>query len=204
MIHDLTLKLHPQIPVYPGNPELTFTPHNQLPQDSSNITLVQFGTHTGTHIDAPLHVKAGDIPVDQIPLETLVGTCRILDLSHVTDAVRIEHLQPYDIQPGERILTKTHNSIRGWDTFYDDYVYLHGDAADYLADIGIILYGIDYFSVKQRGSKDTRPHDSLLNNGIPVIEALDFSRVEEGTYNLTALPLPLQGLDGSPIRAILT
>ena len=203
-IHDLTLKLKPGMPIYPGNPSLQFTPHQTIPQDSSNSTLVSFGTHTGTHLDAPSHVRNDDITIDQIPLKTLIGPCRVLDLSPVTDAVKIEHLEPYNIQPGERILTKTHNSVRGWETWYDDYVYLDGDAADYLAEIGIILYGIDYFSVKQRGSKDHRPHDSLLNIGIPVLESLDFSQVGEGTYNLTALPLPLEGLDGSPVRAILT
>ncbi|MDO8590750.1 MAG: hypothetical protein Q7R65_02090 [bacterium] len=109
----------------------------------------------------------------------------------------------HKVKKAERILVKTRNSLRGFDKFYDDYIYLNGDAADYLAELGISLFGIDYFSVKQRGSKDQRPHTSLLSKNIPIIEGLDLSQVPAGNYTLVCLPLKFTGIEGGPARVIL-
>jgi arylformamidase len=89
------------------------------------------------------------------------------------------------------------------DAFYEDFVYLDPEAAGYLAEKYVSLLAVDYFSIKQRGSSDNRPHTALLSAGIAILEGVNLKDVDPGTYELIALPLSLNGIDGSPCRAIL-
>lgn len=200
MLIDISLPLYEGMITYPGNPPVEMewqkTPNTYL-------TKLKTGTHAGTHIDAPRHVREGDTTVDQVDLERFLGPCRVLDISGAKESVTIGDLEPYDIQQDERILLKTNNSERGFEEFYDDYVYLDGDAADWLSDIGVMLVGIDSLSIKKRGGKDQRPHESLLHAGIPIVEGLNLAGVKEGAYTFIGLPLRLRGREGSPIRAVL-
>ena len=107
------------------------------------------------------------------------------------------------VKSGERILAKTRNSKEGFALWRDNFVYLDGDAADYLAEIGIKLFGIDTWSVKQKGSKDNRAHISLLSKDIPILETIDLSKVVEGEYFLVCAPLKISSVEGAPARAIL-
>jgi arylformamidase len=85
-----------------------------------------------------------------LPLDIFIGPCRVLDYSREGgEAVTKEFLESKKIKKGERILLKTKNSLRGFNEFYDDYIYLDGDAADYLSQLGIILVGIDALSIKK-------------------------------------------------------
>lgn len=201
-IIDISLPLDQNTIVYPGNAPIKIDSF----KSSSGLTYLSnlsFGSHTGTHIDAPRHVDEAGLGVDKIDLKRLIGVCRVLDFTSSKESIKKEELVQKNIQKGERILAKTSNSNRGFNTAYDDYVYLSPEGAQYLAEIDIQLFGIDYLSVKQRGSKDNRPHTELLDKGIPIIEGIDLSQVKEGGYHLIALPLRFVGLDGSPIRALL-
>jgi arylformamidase len=199
-IIDISLTLNKNTIIYPGNPKVNIKEKKGKTSIDSEITI---GSHTGTHIDAPKHVFPDGDGIDKIPLEKIIGECRVLDFADAEDSVKISDLERHDIKAEERILAKTKNSSRGFNEFYDDYVYLDGDAAEYLAQKRVTLFGIDYLSVKQRGSSDTRAHTELLKNDIVIIEGLDLSQVEAGKYFLIALPLKFTGLDGSPARAIL-
>ncbi|MFC1640865.1 cyclase family protein [Patescibacteria group bacterium] len=199
-IYDLTLPISTQMMRYPNTPLVKF---HQFRGRTSVSHLVHVSTHTGTHVDAQSHVRTGGQNIENIPLEKLVGPCRVLDVRGANEAIRIADIEKYHIKRGERILFRTKNSGRGFVKFKPKYIYLDGDAADYLAKIGIALVGIDALSIKKRGSDDTRPHDSLLFKKIVILEGLNLSQVPAGKYELTALPLPLKGLDGSPARVIL-
>lgn len=199
-IIDISLPVHPGMVIYPRNPRVSFrwvrTPHSWLTQAA-------LGTHTGTHIDVPRHVFKNGWGVDKAPLEKLVGPCRVLDLTRAKDVIRREDLLLHRIKKGERILAKTRNSRLGFKKFHRNYVYLDGDAAEYLAKEKIALFGIDYLSVKQRGSADNRPHTALLTAGIPIFEGLFLRKVKPGKYFFVGLPLKLMGRDGAPARVIL-
>lgn len=186
--------------VYPNNPPTRIT---ELPRGTTAHSIIEMGTHNGTHVDAPRHVSEKGKGISKIPLAQFVGNCRVLDLAKVKESIKIKDLEPYKVKKGERILVKTSNSKRGFKKFYDDYVYLDGDAADYLAKKGITLFGIDYFSVKKRGGKDQRPHTSLLKKGVVIFEGLDLSKVMPGTYTFIGFPLKLGNVDASPARAVL-
>lgn len=199
-IIDVSWPLEPGIAVYPGNPELRITPQMGKTSVHSQIAI---GSHTGTHIDAPRHVFARGKGIDAVSLDMLVGPCRVLDCTQAKVAVTVADLSSQRIARGERILVKTKNSRLGHQVFYTAYVYLDGDAAEWLAARRIKLFGIDYLSVKQRGSTDNRPHTALLGRGIPIVEGLDLKNVKPGRYQLVALPLKFVGLDGAPARVVL-
>ena len=199
-IIDISLALEEGMITYPNNPEFKIQSFQDL---TSAHSVIEMGTHTGTHIDAPRHVFKNGKGVSRIPLTAYVGKCRVLDLSMVKESITINDLKKYRIKKGERILVKTRNSTRGFKKFYNDYTYIDGDTADYLAEKGIILFGIDYLSVKKRGGSDHRPHTSILKKGIVIFEGLDLSKVSEGVYTFIGLPLKLGNIDGAPARAVL-
>ncbi len=201
-IIDISLSLHKGTIVYPGNPSIAIE-EMQSATGGSVISKITFGSHTGTHVDAPQHVIRGGESLDQIPLETFVGNCRVIDCTKDEMSVKRETLESQNIQKGERILLKTTNSIRGFETFYDDYIFVSAEATEYLAQQEVSLVGIDYLSIKQRGSKDNSPHTNLLEKNIPIIEGVDLSKVEAGEYFLVLLPLKFMNIDGAPARVIL-
>ena len=201
-IIDISLPITTGTIVYPGNPSIEL---EEIKSETSGsvLTKITFGTHTGTHIDSQKHVVNGGKGLDSIPLETFIGQCRVIDCTADVESVKVETLQKNIIQKGERILLKTNNSNRGYEEFYDDYIFVSPDAAKYLADTGVALVGIDYLSVKQRGSKDNTPHTYLLEKNIPIIEGIDLSKAEAGEYDLVILPLKFMNIDGAPARAVL-
>jgi len=201
-IIDISLPITPDMPVYPGT-AATQIKQVRSASGSSILSEITMTSHAGTHIDAPSHALLDDQGIDSLALELFYGGCRVLDLTHCTVAITEDDLKQHDIQTGERVLFKTSNSLRGFDEFYDDYVYLDSQAARYLGELGIKLVGIDALSVKQRGAQDNTAHTALLSQGIPIIEGLNLSPVEPGEYTLSALPLAFKGIDGSPTRAVL-
>lgn len=205
-IHDISLDLNNDTIVYPNNVPISIETHAKMPEASTHLSKIIMGTHSGTHVDAPMHAVVGAPSLDQIPLEIFVGEATVFDMSHrkAGEAVMISDFEERGgVKEGQRILVKTSNSERGFKEFYDDYVYLDGDCADWLTDKKIKLFGIDYLSIKQRGSDDHRPHTSLLEAGIPIIEAVNLKDISEGTYELYCLPLKFKGVEGGPVRAIL-
>ena len=202
-IFDISVALDSKTVIYPGNVPLEISAHHEMPEHATHLSKIVMGSHTGTHVDAPRHAVLNGVPLDAISLETFIGPCRVLDCTESVGAIKIAELKKAGVKSGERILVKTKNSLLGFEKFRDDYIYLDGDAADYLASLGIALFGIDYFSVKQRGSPDQRPHTSLLAKNIPIIEGLDLSQVPAGSYTLVCLPLKFIGLEGGPARVIL-
>ena len=200
-IIDISLPLNEQTIVYPGNP--FFSMEKIQSPGGSQLAKISFGTHFGTHVDAPAHVFASGKNVDELSLDNFIGPCRVLDASECAEVVSKNFLEKFNIRGGERILLKTKNSERGYEEFYKDYVYLAGDAAQYLADKNVKLVGIDYLSVKQKGSPDNTPHTVLLKKNISILEGINLNKVEQEEYFLIAAPLALIGADGSPARALL-
>ena len=139
-----------------------------------------------------------------MPLDAAIGQARVIEI-HDPESVKPEELEPHHIQQGERVLFKTVNSIRGWqtDTFLEDFVYISQEAARYLAAIGVQTVGIDYLSVGGYMKDAVETHLALLEAGIWIIEGLDLSQVGPGTYDLVCLPIKITRSDGGPARAIL-
>lgn len=201
LIIDISLPLNSKTVIYPSNPEMTI---ESLKSASGNfLSKITFGSHTGTHIDAPSHAVRGGKSIDQIDLERFIGPCRVIDCTASKVSISLEDVKRSRPKKEERLLFKTSNSKRGFEIFYEDFVFLSPEAAAYLATSEVALVGIDSLSIKQKGSPDNTPHTALLSKGIPILEGIDLSQVSPGDYYLIVLPLRFTGLDGSPARAVL-
>lgn len=204
-IIDISLPINNETVVYPNNPAVLIETVTKIPQASSQLSKISFGSHTATHIDAPAHTIEGGAFIETYSLESFIGECQVFDFSYLNpgELIKISDFEKFEIKSGDRILVKTSNSNRGFAEFYEDFVALDGDCADWLAEKNIALFGIDYLSIKQRGSSDNRAHNSLLNKKIPIVEGLNLKEVSAGKYQLFCPPLKLDGLDGAPARAVL-
>jgi len=195
-ILDVTRPLSADAVVYPGDQTPRFRQSDQGRYLVSNLSM---SSHSGTHIDAPVHyLKCGDT-IDTVPLAHLIGRCRVLDVSDAGSTITAGDLKGR-ISNTERVLFKT--TFSGMNYFIEDYPSLTIDAARLITKSGIRCVGIDSPSIEMFACDGT-VHRELLGHGCIVIELLDLSCAAEGDYDMVALPLRLQGLDGSPARVIL-
>jgi arylformamidase len=203
-IIDVTVPLSAALPTFPGDPpfQMDFT-HRIAEGEPYNVARLSLGVHSGTHVDAPYHFLADGSTVDQLPLEILLGKCRVVDMQE-RDKIERPDLEAEDLRDDIRILLKTRMSgqLRRPE-FQENFVYLTPDAAHYLVQAGIKLVGIDYLSIERFGSLDYAAHHALLGAGVVIIEGLDLSEVEPGEYDLTCLPMLIAGADGAPARVVL-
>ncbi|MHB0866676.1 MAG: cyclase family protein [Thermoleophilia bacterium] len=204
-IIDISVPVYTGMVFYPGDPGAVVEPVNRIAQgDVANISQLTLGSHTGTHVDAPHHFKNSGLTVDRLPLKVLIGPARVVDLTACADFISRRDLEVVGADGAARILLKTVNS-RLWaqPEFSRDYVSLADDAADYLAETGALLVGIDYLSIERYKSEDFHVHHALLGAGVTILEGIDLTGVEPGDYELVCLPLKIMDGDGAPARAAL-
>ncbi len=205
---DISFPLDNNIAIYPGNPPFCIELVQDIDcGDSSNVSRIMMGSHTGTHIDAPSHFFADGLKIDDLSLERMNGRAKLVDATGI-NAIDSIFLESVSIEADDIILFKTDNSLR-WtcDNIFDEYVTLTYDAADYLSKKGIKLVGIDYLSIETpriRRMAGKSIHKTLLKNGILICEALRLKNVSAGEYYFHCLPLCIRGADGCPVRACLS
>ncbi len=204
--YDISLTISPSLPTWPGDPSVVLERVDKIEDGSNaNVSRIEMGVHTGTHVDAPYHFLAGGKTVECLNLNLLTGRAYVLHLPDV-NTITAGVLEKAQIPPRtRRVLFKTRNSNH-WknqeNQFQTDFVALSADGAEYLIRRGVKLVGVDYLSVAP--FKDSRPtHEILLSAGVVIVEGLDLSGVTQGRYTMYCLPLKLAGSDGAPARAIL-
>ncbi len=208
-IYDLSVALSDDTPTYPGDPAIQISEWLTLTGgDSANVSLLHFGAHTGTHVDAPAHFLQGAARVESLPLEILVGEADVIEVPEgayvIDEAFVTKNCKPKTA----RVLFKTRNSTFWKEQraqFRADYTYLDSRAAAKLVEQGTKLVGIDYLSVEKFGSNSFKTHHVLLSNNVIIVEGLDLGVVPAGRYELICLPLRIRGGsgDGAPARAVL-
>jgi arylformamidase len=200
---DISQTLQEGIAVWPGDPEFRMSRVSQI-QDGkgANVSAFQMGTHTGTHLDAPLHLDDAGSGVEGIPLHQLIGPARVFEFNS-DDGVRASDLASLDLQGITRVLFKAAAGEMPESLFNRNYVFLHEDAAEYLAEQGIVLLGVNAPSVDAWNNESLPIHQILLKHKIIILEGLRLGSVPPGDYELICLPLKLAGCDGAPVRAIL-
>lgn len=196
MIYDITRDLSADAILYPGDIRPRF---REIDNGQYRVTEMTIGTHSGTHIDAPSHYLEGGRTVDQIPLDVLAGSARVLDCSDVETVIGPGSLAGR-LRGVRTLLLKTWFSRR--EQFDPGYPALSLEAADLIVEAGITCLGTDAPSI-EAFSGDGSVHRRLLGSGTVVLELLDLAAVPEGDYHMVALPMRLAGADGSPVRAIL-
>lgn len=206
-IYDVSLPILAGGLIYPGNPAIAITPQQALSRgDSSNVSRLEFGSHTGTHVDSPKHFFDDGAGVDAIGLDLMMGPARLLAFGDAVTSIGEAELAAHDLAGVTRLLLKTRNSrwlATGSAEFHPDYTYLAPDGAEYLVRLGVRLVGVDYLSIEQFHSGHHRTHRTLLEQGIVIVEGLLLNEPPAGDYHLRCLPLRLAGLDGAPARAVL-
>ncbi|HOR01628.1 MAG TPA: cyclase family protein [Anaerolineae bacterium] len=206
-IIDISVALQHGLVVWPRERPLDVQRVSHVETGGANVSELCLSSHTGTHVDPPLHFVAGGRPVDQLPLDVLVGPADVLDLTHVSAAITAADLEtarlPADCR---RLLLHTRNS-QHWeraDTAFDEgYVGLAADAAAWVVARGIQLVGIDYLSIEPFNLPGHPVHHTLLQAQVVILETLNLTGVAAGRYQLLCLPLRIAGGDGAPARAVL-
>lgn len=203
---DISFPYYDKMAIYPKNPQYVCKKISDMQKnDACNVSKIEMGTHTGTHLDAPAHFMQNGMTIDQIPLERINGKAKVLRINETV--ITRWCLEKYQIEKGDIIIFRTENSdVFEGTRVLESYVTLDYEGAQYLVDKKVRMIGIDYMTIERpRHLREygRNVHKILLGNGIPVLEALDLKGVEEGEYVLLCCPLKLWGSDGSPVRAVL-
>jgi arylformamidase len=204
-IIDISVPLLPGMAIYAGDPHLSLERVASLDEGATaNVSRLDMGVHTGTHIDAPIHFLPDGAAAEHLALETLIGPAQVVDATAGTGHLDAATLASLEITVGvERVLFKTRNSAL-WESgrFETGFIGLTADGAEWLVARGVQLVAVDYLSVAPYGDP-TPTHRALLGAGVVILEGIDLRGVEPGPYRLICLPLRLVGSDGAPARAIL-
>lgn len=198
-MYDITGEIFEGMAVYKDKPEKQ-PKINQLTNGYVTETRMEMDVHTGTHIDAPLHMKVDGETFESISLDKLVGKCKVLDLTASENGISKSELEEFELEKEDFVLFKTKNSFD--DHFNFDFVFLAEDGATYLSELGIRGVGIDALGI-ERSQEGHPTHKTLFAHDIIIIEGLRLKEVEQGEYFMVAAPLKLVGTDASPARVML-
>ena len=174
--------------------------------DGFTLSKLSLGSHSGTHVDAPMHFIRDGSSIDKLPLEPFVGPARVIEIPDSVQSIDAAELNRHDWQNSQRVIFRTRSSVRGWmksSAFHRDFAYIAPDAAQLLAEAGVRLVGIDYISAEKFGAPAPLTHRILLGKGIPIVEGLALETVSAGDYDLVVLPMKVAGHEGAPARAIM-
>ena len=206
MIYDVSMPIREGMPVYAGNPPFQRVITHVLGKDGCPVNQSRFemGAHCGTHVDAPLHFEKEGSTVEAIPPETLVGPARLFHFPK-RDCIDLGDLENLDLQGAERVLFRTRNSDH-WAAggeFDPNFVYLTGEAAQFLVERKVRLVGIDSLGIEKFGHPTHPAHHALLQAGVTIVEGLYLVEVPPGDYTFFCGVLRIVGAEGAPARAFL-
>ncbi|APV43720.1 arylformamidase [Dehalogenimonas formicexedens] len=202
---DVSMPLRDGMVHWPGDPPFNVERiHDMDAGGSVNVSRLTMGSHSGTHIDAPKHFFKEGQGVASMSAETAIGVARVIQILDPV-SIKPDELAGHHIRRGERILFKTLNSTRALnnDQFFNNYVFVSPEAADFLVSRAVRLVGIDYLSIGGFHNGGEVTHRTLLAGGVWIIEGLQLSGIEAGKYHLVCLPLSIDQGDGAPARAVI-
>lgn len=206
-IHDITLTITPNLVTWPGDPKVILERVSKIEDGANaNVSHLDLGVHTGTHMDAPVHFLQGQAGIETLDLNVLIGPVLIIEVPDSVPVINASFLKSIDwSKDTQRVLFKTRNS-HYWEVddqeFHRDFVAINADGARYLIEKEVKLIGIDYLSISPW--KQSRPvHQAFLKAGVIILEGIDLSKVVAGRYQLCCLPMKLGGSDGAPARVVL-
>jgi len=227
-IIDITVSISPFTQIFPGDPIPAIEKVCTLEEEGCAVSKLSFGSHTGTHVDAPSHILKNGTTIDKLELKNLMGTALILDFSSLSGELTASILEkafrnmrtPENISilllktgafsrkqgnagkvssPGEE--SDPQNMEFEKDESYS--AYLDESGAAWIVEKGFKTIGIDSFSVDNFYSETLPVHHILLSGSVNIVEYLELSSIEAGTYFFICLPLKIEGCDGAPARALL-
>ena len=208
-IYDVTVPIFNELPTWPGDPGVELSDWRRLANgDAANVSTLNLGAHTGTHVDAPAHFIEGAGKVEDLDLAVLIGEAEVVAVPEDCRAIDEAFVLAHCSLGAKRIIFKTRNSAFWSESklqFHEDFTYLGLKAAETLVQRGVKLVGIDYLSIEKFDSGKHETHVALLSQGVVILEGLNLGEVPAGRYELICLPLRLRSNlgDGAPARAVL-
>lgn len=199
--YDISVPLTSSLVSWPGEKGFSRAPQKG---PEAEVSRLELGSHIGTHIDAPKHFVRGGTSVDNLPLESLIGDCLVVEIKH-NGQITARDINQLG-QGRARVLFKTSNTSRRLlekAEFAVDFVSLDESAAQAIVKQGMKLVGVDYLSVEAKGAAGHPVHNILLKAGVVCLEGCNLVDVPAGHYKIYALPLRIEGGDGAPARVIL-
>jgi arylformamidase len=202
-IVDISWPISPTMTTYKNEGAVQLSPIKTIAQDGVAKTTITLDSHTGTHVDTQAHFIKNGKNSTNLDLESLMGPCVVLDLSHITDVITADDLEAYDLQESDIVLIKTKNSTAPSDApFNAHFIYLDVSAAQYLAEVEITALGFDYLGI-ERNQPQHPTHRLLFDADITIVEGLRLANIAEGEYFFVCLPLAIMQIDAVPARAVL-
>ncbi len=201
---DISPPVHAGSPVFPGD-----TAYSQQwcatigPGCPVNVSAITLSPHVGAHADAPLHYDEHGASIGDVSLDAFLGSCRVIHAIARGPLITWDHIaHAVDATLPQRVLVRTYERmpVDRWDDTLAAYA---PDTIERLADLGVLLVGIDTASIDPADSKTLDSHQVIRRRGLRVLENLVLDDVPEGDYELIALPLKLAAADASPVRAVL-
>lgn len=203
-LYDVTRTMFASMAVWPGDAPFELQPTGSIAEGSSvNVTRLNMGAHTGTHVDAPYHFTDEGVTMERVDLAAYWGPAQVVTVEKASGPLVPADLADYDLGLAPRLLVKSGASAADPRVFHHEFVYPSPELADHLGKLGVVLYGTDAPSMDASDSKTLEGHHALQRNNILILEGLDLSGVPDGVYELVAFPLKILGGDGSPVRAVL-
>jgi len=195
---DLSLPITKDMPVFPGDPPVKIEQAGVLKTDGYEDHYVSFGTHAGTHIDAPRHMVEGGKGLNNFPLEKFTGRGVYIPVNNLQ--FDLSTLKAADIQKGDIVLFHTGMSKKFYDEeYFEKYPAIPEEIANYLVEKQINMVGVDACSVDHESFTS---HKVFFNHDILIIENLtNLDELHGKVFQVYAFPLSLQN-DGSPVRVV--
>ena len=203
-IYDVTRTINPELAVWPGDSPFSAQVVLDMSQDASiNLTTLTLSSHTGTHADAPYHFSPDDSTIEQAPLQAYVGPATVVTVKREAGPLTPIDFPDLQWDAVERLLVHSAASATPHGQFPPKFIYPAPELAEWMGQHNIVLFGSDAPSMDDMHSKSLPGHKALWRNHIAILEGLLLTGVPDGAYELIALPLKIEGGDGSPVRAIL-
>jgi len=201
-IYDISVSISNDMITWPGDPSVKISRDCSISEGSScNVSSIQMGAHTGTHIDSPNHFIDEKYTTDCIKLEDLIGKCIVIEVNG--NDITVDDLKQVNLDIYSRVLIKTKNSDLWLEQeFNKDFIALNDDVLDYLIYKNIKLIGVDYLSIESFYSNGDI-HRKILENEIIILEGLNLREIFPNEYTLICLPLKISNVDGAPSRVVL-
>jgi arylformamidase len=203
--HDISVPIRDGMATFDGDPLVSLRRASSMADGAiCNISRLDFGVHSGTHVDAPVHFIDGAAGIESVALDVLIGPALVVDARGVTGNFDRAAIASLEIPAGtERLLFRSRNSELWNNPGFDrSFAAVTPDGAEALVELGLRLVGNDYLSIAPYGNP-TPTHVTLLGAGVAVLEGLDLRAVEPGSYDLVCLPLRIPGSDGGPARVVV-
>lgn len=205
-IIDLSHTIAPEMPVYPGDSPPVITSRAEINEDGFVEKSILFGSHTGTHIDAPAHIIPYAATLDRMPIHRFMGQASIIDLTGLEyPGINISSLQTYEplFKTSEFILLYTGwSQLWGQEKYFKGYPILSLEAALWVDSFGLKGIGVDALSVDEPGSTDFPIHKILLERMLIIENLTNLEKLPKTGFIFSCFPLKLENADASPTRAV--